>query len=66
VDQQVPEKHVEQQLLIGPLGAVGTCPQLCAGGVVEEAAEVNPGALHLCGDVTLLHGRSKGHVVCAT
>jgi hypothetical protein len=39
---------------------------VASGHVVEEVAEVNPGALHFCGDVTLLQRRPKGHVVCAT
>src|SRR5436305_8804791 len=46
-DYQVAEKHMEQQLLIGPPGAVGLPSQARAVRPGQQLAEVPPGLLHL-------------------
>ncbi len=49
-DDQVSEQHVEQQLLVGPPGAVRLAPQLGGCRVVQQVMERLPGSLHLVAD----------------
>ena len=54
-DQQVAEDHVEEQLLVGPLGAVGGTAKLTDGGRVDELTEVCADPVHLGSDVGGVH-----------
>ena len=42
-DDQVAEDHIEEQLLFGPLGAVGGTPKVSDGGRLDQIAEVRAG-----------------------
>jgi hypothetical protein len=58
-DDQVAEQHVEQQFLVGPLRAVRVPPQVRRCRVGDQAAEVEPGLVHLGDDRGAVQGGGR-------